>query len=79
MRRETAANEKGGEVKKIAKVCAECGQLEDLHHAFVAAMPEGCQCAAGEWDDAVNEICTAYIGNGVTQCATCEHDKECHK
>lgn len=60
------------------KVCAVCGEPADQHHDFVATMPDGCQCTPGEWGDEVTPICNKYIGNGVTHCATCEHDQECH-
>lgn len=62
-----------------AKVCAECGQIEDLHHAFVAKMPDGCQCDAGEWGDKITPICGRKRAEILApRCADCEHDQDCH-
>ena len=42
-------------------------------------MPDGCQCASGEWGDEVKPICAEYVGNGTQYCERCEHDYACHK
>ena len=63
--------------------CKHCGLPEEDHHEFEAAvtMPGGCVCDPGTWDGANNitKICPMYVGNGVSYCDTCEHDKGCHK
>ena len=61
------------------KVCKHCGGTKEAHHDYEPSMPEGCECNPGEWGDTVNDICAEYQGNGITVCAKCEHDEECHK
>jgi hypothetical protein len=61
------------------KVCKCCGLPESSHHEFEPQMPDGCICDPGEWGDNVRQPCHEYVGDGVSYCATCEHDKECHQ
>ena len=63
-------------------LCRYCGKTEDEHcFTFVPVMPDGCQCDYGSWRGAANirPACAQYVGNGEQYCATCEHDKACHK
>lgn len=63
-------------------ICVQCGRPEGEHHDFIGVVkPIECICDPLEWNDPtdVPDICTKYIGNGMTSCDTCEHDKECHE
>jgi hypothetical protein len=59
--------------------CIICGGSADDHHDFTTReRPAGCQCDPNEWRDSVPAVCTAYAGDGVQYCGTCEHDRGCH-
>ena len=61
------------------KVCKHCGGTEEAHHDYEPSMPEGCVCDPGGWGDVVTDVCAKYLGDGMSYCAKCEHDKDCHK
>jgi hypothetical protein len=64
------------------RICAVCGKGECEHHPFMAVnKPEGCVCDPNSWGDPTNlpPVCDEYKGDGIENCMTCEHDKECHK
>ncbi len=66
----------------IEPKCIHCGQIESDHcQGFEAvAKPKECVCDEGTWGkDTIPAVCAEYKGDGNTYCATCEHDKECHK
>ena len=41
------------------------------------AMPDGCQCDPGEWDE-VTPICGKFQGESGKHCERCAHDEACH-
>ena len=65
---------------KPSPICRICQQPEEEHHRFNPfVIPTGCICDPGTWlPKDPGEICAEYIGNGVQNCETCEHDKGCH-
>jgi len=68
-------------MKRICKICAI---PEDQHHEpDWIEVPDGCVCDLRTWDiDDIAKLppaCAEYKGDGKQNCATCEHDKECHK
>lgn len=58
-------------------VCMHCGEPQEKHCEFEAAMPDGCVCPPVEWGDYVLDVCAAFVGDGPI-CERCEHDRECH-
>lgn len=64
---------------KPMQVCKHCGLQERDHCIFDPKdIPPGCQCNPMEWNDKIPPPCKKYVGNGETNCETCEHDKACH-
>ena len=61
-----------------AKLCRACGLEEADHHDFDPAVPDGCVCDPGEYVGALPAICATFVGTTGQNCATCEHDEECH-
>ena len=59
-------------------VCLHCGAPEDEHCEFEPKMPDGCQCAPGEWGEYVLDVCKSFAGAPGGICSTCEHDEACH-
>ena len=64
----------------MKSICVHCGKPEEDHCiGFERTMPEGCQCAPGEWGERVTPICDKFVGEGSQYCRICEHDKGCHR
>lgn len=55
--------------------CAECNKPLDECHC----LPQGCQCARGEWDAPVPPACGKFEGANGQRCTKCEHDQACHR
>ena len=67
----------------MRRVCKTCGEPEETHHEpDWLELPDGCVCEWREWDyhakTILPPVCGEYKGDGTCNCATCEHDKECH-
>lgn len=65
------------------RFCKICGDKEEDHHEpDWLEIPKGCVCNWREWDYykmiSVPSVCGKYVGDGNTNCETCEHDLECH-
>lgn len=65
-------------------VCKDCGLPEEDHHTFNPRMsgPAGCICDPNSWRrDPIPGVCTSFYPDEEypEQCATCEHEKECHR
>jgi hypothetical protein len=60
-------------------VCRRCGLPESEHHQFERVMPRGCVCKPEWWLDDPPEVCDSYVIGPTGMCATCSHEKECHK
>jgi hypothetical protein len=65
------------------RVCKTCGVAEEDHHEpDWLELPDGCVCDWRSWDysnkTVIPPVCGEYKGDGVENCETCEHDKECH-
>jgi hypothetical protein len=56
--------------------CRICGQTDGEHCVFEA---QRCPCDDRTWADRPGPICSLYVGDGVKNCTTCEHDAECHE
>ena len=69
----------------MARICKVCGVKEDEHcTGDFADVPDGCACASGEWGFPIPPVCGEFRGNDEVEgeddrCATCEHDRACHK
>jgi hypothetical protein len=61
------------------RICRHCHRLKSEHCVFEPLnVPPGCVCDPATWGNEIEPVCEKYVGNGVTVCKTCAHEKECH-